>query len=146
MLVVTVCSMDATFQVTVEHGALVHDLVDAMAESRGIANARRLVAMFVGGGDGEALAGTQSAVGCMADVGANELFMLLREPANDRQVLEDIYNLNDGDNWAESSGWMTDAPISKWHGVTADLDDNVTKLSFWDTEIAGACTCSQFHA
>jgi len=52
--------------------------------------------------------------------------------ANHRSVLEDLFNMNDGANWREDqkAGWMTDAPLSEWHGVTADQDDNVTALNF----------------
>ena len=91
-LVVTVCSMgaDGTFEVTVKRDALVDDLVDAIAESRGIVNARRLVAVHVAG-EAEPLAGTQSVAGRMAEAGVGELFMLLRA-CDDRRVLEEIYN------------------------------------------------------
>ena len=39
--------------------------------------------------------------------------------------------MNDGaTNWGEDqkAGWMTDAPLNEWRGVTADEDDNVTEL------------------
>jgi hypothetical protein len=138
-LAITVCSMgaDGTFEVTVKRDALVDGLVDAIAESRGIANARRLVAVHVAG-EAEPLAGTQSVVGRMAEAGASELFMLLRA-CDDRRVLEEIYNRGGGENWNRYScssatraqamaGWMTDAPLSVWKGVTADADGNVTAL------------------
>ena len=137
-LVVTVCSMgaDGTFEVTVKRDALVDDLVDAIAESRGIANARRLVAVHVAG-EAEPLAGTQSVAGRMADAGASELFMLLRA-CDDRRVLEEIYNRGGGANWDrdDCTGWMTDAPLSEWQGVTADADGNVTALELEEIEIA----------
>jgi hypothetical protein len=52
--------------------------------------------------------------------------------ANHRSVLEDLFNMNDGANWREyeKAGWMTDAPLNEWRGVTADEDDNVTELNF----------------
>jgi len=52
--------------------------------------------------------------------------------ANHRSVLEDLFNMNDGANWREDqkAGWMTDAPLNEWDGVTADEDDNVTALNF----------------
>ena len=88
---------DGTFEVTVKRDALVDDLVDAMAGSRGIANARRLVAVHVAG-EAEPLAGTQSVAGRMAEAGVSELFMLLGT-CDDRQVLEDSYNRGGGANW-----------------------------------------------
>jgi Leucine-rich repeat (LRR) protein len=126
MLAVTMCCMDGTFEVTVKRNALIDELTNTIAESRGIANASRAVALFVAGEE-EPLAGTQSVADRMTDAGANELFMLLRD-CNDKKVLEDIYNDNDGANWEELENWMTDAPISEWDGVTADTDGNVTEL------------------
>ena len=126
MMSVTVCCMDGTFEVTVKHNALVYELTDTVAESRGIANASRAVALFVAG-EKEPLAGTQSVAGRMTDAGANELFMLLRD-CNDRKVLEEIYHANDGANWEEHENWMTDTPVGEWDGVTADADGNVTEI------------------
>jgi hypothetical protein len=143
-MLVTVCSMgpDGTFEVAVKRAALVGDLVDAIAESRGIANARRLAALFLADHEDPLLL-SQSVAGRMADTGARELFMMLRPAPNDRQILQDIYDLNDGAHWGDNgydndgwmtnsttnnSGWRTDAPLGDWHGVTADADGNVTEL------------------
>ena len=126
MMSVTVCCMDGTFEVTVKHNALIYELTDTVAESRGIANASRAVALFVAGEE-EPLAGTQSVAGRMTDAGANELFMLLRD-CNDRKVLEEIYHANDGANWEEHENWMTGAHVGEWDGVTADADGNVTEI------------------
>jgi hypothetical protein len=59
--------------------------------------------------------------------------------ANYRSVLEDIFNMNDGGNWDkwQKAGWMTDAPLSEWHGVTANDDGNVTELDFRFYQLAG---------
>jgi hypothetical protein len=74
----------------------------------------------------------------MADAGVSvsELFMLLRA-SDDRRVLEEIYNRGGGANWDRDwcTGWMTDAPLSEWYGVTADADDNVTALALYDNQI-----------
>ena len=125
MLVVTICSLgaDGTFEVTVRADALVDDLLDAIGESRGIVNARVFVAE-----DEEPLAGTHSVAGRMADAGASELYVMPKQ--SDRQVLEDIYTDNEGSRWPMAGGWMTDAPLSTWYGVTADADDSVTELKF----------------
>ena len=66
--------------------------------------------------------------------------------ANHRSVLEDIFNMNDGANWREDqkAGWMTDAPLREWRGVTADEDDNVTALNLQhNRSMAGAAVCKQ---
>jgi len=66
--------------------------------------------------------------------------------ANHRSVLEDIFNMNDGANWSarQKAGWMTDAPLSEWHGVTADEDGNVTALNLeWNSSLAGTAAFKQ---
>jgi hypothetical protein len=75
----------------------------------------------------------------MAEAGASELFMLLRV-CDDRRVLEEIYNRGGGANWDREccAGWMTDAPLSEWRGVTADADGNATALELDAIEIAQA--------
>ena len=54
--------------------------------------------------------------------------------------------MNDGANWDEDqkAGWMTDTPLSEWHGVTADEDDNVTALILQrNSSMAGAAVFKQ---
>ena len=66
--------------------------------------------------------------------------------ANHRSVLEDLFNMNDGANWREDqkAGWMTDAPLNEWDGVTADEDDNVTALHLQrNSSMAGAAVFKQ---
>ena len=41
-------------------------------------------------------------------------------PASDREALVRLYHATDGPNWINSAGWLSDAPLSDWHGVTAD--------------------------
>ena len=48
--------------------------------------------------------------------------------------------MNDGaTNWDEDekAGWMTDAPLSEWGGVTADEHDNVTALDLSCYQLTG---------
>jgi hypothetical protein len=75
----------------------------------------------------------------MADAGVSELFMLLRA-CDDRRVLEEIYNRGGGEGWDRElcAGWMTDAPLSEWEGVTADADGNVTALELNHKKITDA--------
>ena len=37
-----------------------------------------------------------------------------------RAALETLYGSAGGDGWTNSEGWLTDAAIGEWHGVTAD--------------------------
>ena len=59
--------------------------------------------------------------------------------ANHRSVLEDLFNMNDGANWREDrkAGWMTDAPLNEWGGVTANEHDNVTELDLSCYQLTG---------
>jgi hypothetical protein len=59
----------------------------------------------------------------------SELFMLLRV-CDDRWVLEEVYNRGGGANWDRGKcvGWMTDAQLSEWIGVTADAESNASVL------------------
>ena len=47
------------------------------------------------------------------------LFLLLK-PASDRLALEALFKSTGGADWAEKEGWMTDAELGEWHGVTVD--------------------------
>ena len=40
--------------------------------------------------------------------------------ALERAVLADFFEAMDGDNWTNSDGWLSDAPLGQWHGVSTD--------------------------
>ena len=46
----------------------------------------------------------------------------------DRDVLVALYHATDGDNWANNDNWLSDAPISMWHGVTTAEGGRVVEL------------------
>ena len=46
----------------------------------------------------------------------------------DRAALVSLYNATDGPNWATSTNWLSDEPLSAWHGVTTDAEGRVTRL------------------
>ena len=58
--------------------------------------------------------------------------------ASDRAALVALYNATDGDNWANNIGWLTDAPIGRWHGVTTDNNGRVTSLFLDSNQLTGA--------
>jgi Leucine-rich repeat (LRR) protein len=55
------------------------------------------------------------------------LFLLLKQ-ASDRLALEALFKSTGGADWKEKGGWMTDADLGEWHGVTVDAEGRVTKL------------------
>ena len=59
------------------------------------------------------------------------------EKSVDRVALEDLYNRTNGRNWRYQTNWMTDEPISSWHGVTADGDGRVTGLDLSFNNLKG---------
>ena len=40
--------------------------------------------------------------------------------AGDRAALVALYNATGGPNWAHNTGWLTNAPLGQWYGVTTD--------------------------
>ena len=52
-------------------------------------------------------------------------------------ALHAFYNATDGENWRQSENWLTDAPLSQWHGVTTDSDGRVTILELEHNHLSG---------
>ena len=46
----------------------------------------------------------------------------------DREVLVQLYNALDGENWNNNANWLTERPIREWHGITNDASGRVTGL------------------
>ena len=46
----------------------------------------------------------------------------------DREVLVKLYDDMDGENWTNSTNWLTERPIREWHGVTNDASGRVDGL------------------
>ena len=58
--------------------------------------------------------------------------------AADRAALVALYNAADGSNWAwATEGWLTDAPIGEWEGVTTDGSGRVIGLSLFQNQLSG---------
>lgn len=46
----------------------------------------------------------------------------------DREILTALYHATGGANWENSDNWVTDAPLSEWHGVETNAEGRVTSL------------------
>ena len=46
----------------------------------------------------------------------------------DREVLVELYDALDGENWTNNTGWLTERPIREWYGVINDASGRVTGL------------------
>ena len=56
---------------------------------------------------------------------------------DDREVLVQLYNALDGENWRNNTNWLTERPIREWHGVTSDASGRVTGLLLESNELVG---------
>jgi Leucine-rich repeat (LRR) protein len=64
------------------------------------------------------------------------LFLLLKQ-ASDRLALEALFKCTGGANWKDKGGWMTDADLGEWEGVTVDAEGRVTELELDGNGLAG---------
>ena len=48
--------------------------------------------------------------------------------AGDRQALEALFDATGGDAWFNVWGWNTDAPLTRWHGVTTNASGRVIEI------------------
>jgi Leucine-rich repeat (LRR) protein len=64
------------------------------------------------------------------------LFMLPKQ-VSDRLALEALYKSCGGAGWRNKGGWMTDAGLGEWHGVTVDAEGRVTELNLGNNNLAG---------
>ena len=58
-------------------------------------------------------------------------------PAQDRAVLRLFYNATGGATWADNTAWLSNAPLSAWHGVITDANGRVTSLSLSANGLTG---------
>ena len=56
---------------------------------------------------------------------------------SDRAVLVALYNATDGPNWTYNTHWLSNEPLSEWHGVRVNDDGRVTLLSLRSNRLTG---------
>ena len=56
---------------------------------------------------------------------------------SERQILEILFKTTGGDGWDKRDGWLTDAPLNSWHGVTTDAEGYVTGLNLPYNNLTG---------
>ena len=59
------------------------------------------------------------------------------DASTDRDALVALYEAADGDNWENSENWLSDRPISEWHGVTVDDEGRVSELLLYENQLNG---------
>ncbi len=57
--------------------------------------------------------------------------------SSDREILSLLYEATGGVNWSKQDGWLTDAPLGAWHGVTVNDLGQVVKLQLFGNNLRG---------
>ena len=60
-----------------------------------------------------------------------------QDSATDRAALVALYNATGGPNWTNNTNWLSDEPLSEWHGVTV-TNGRVTRLSLSNNQLTGS--------
>ena len=55
----------------------------------------------------------------------------------DRANLVALYNATGGPNWANNTGWLSNAPMGQWYGVTTGDNGRVTGLDLYENQLSG---------
>ena len=87
--------------------------------------------------DGVVTARGAGTAGIRAEAGGITATVQFSVASPDRAVLEVLYNATGGPSWTNSTGWLTDAPLGDWHGVTTDSDGRVVGLHLQSNRLEG---------
>ena len=55
----------------------------------------------------------------------------------ERAALIALYNATGGDSWTGRANWLSDRPVSEWHGITTDENGRVTELRLSTNNLSG---------
>jgi hypothetical protein len=126
----TICSMDgATVSVAVPEDAPVAELKRAIGVLREVPCFA--IELFMKDVE-EALADETP----LRSLGNVPLFLLLKQ-ASDRLALGSFFKSCGGAGWESNEGWMTEAELGTWHGVTVDAEGRVVELELENNSLVG---------
>ena len=54
-----------------------------------------------------------------------------------QEILSLLYEVTGGVNWTKQDGWLTDAPLGDWHGVTVNDVGEIVKLQLFGNNLRG---------
>ena len=57
---------------------------------------------------------------------------------SDRQILDSLYKVTGGENWTDTTNWLSDEPLSEWYGVETGDSGEVVGLSLGDNNLTGS--------
>ena len=63
----------------------------------------------------------------------------------DRDILVALYRATDGPDWSRNDHWLTDAPLSQWHGVGTDAEGRVESLNLAYNNLNGVLPAELGH-
>ncbi|MCP4109089.1 MAG: hypothetical protein GY749_26765, partial [Desulfobacteraceae bacterium] len=86
--------------------------------------------------DGDGLGDGEEDANHNGRVDDGETDPVLNNTEQDRLALIALYNSTDGDNWTNNANWLTDEPVSTWHGVTVD-NGHVTQINLNNNNLSG---------
>ena len=66
------------------------------------------------------------------------VMVTVEEPSMDREILRTLFINTNGAGWRNSSGWLTEAALGTWYGVSADDLDRVVRLELPDNRLANS--------
>jgi hypothetical protein len=72
----------------------------------------------------------------LRSLGRVPLFLLLKQ-ASDRLALESLFKSCGGAGWERTGGWMTEAELGEWEGVTVDAEGRVIELVLHNNGLVG---------
>ena len=58
-------------------------------------------------------------------------------PSEQKDILVNLYNSTDGNNWSENSLWNTVAPVEEWYGVTV-TGNTIEKIELPNNNLSGS--------
>jgi Leucine-rich repeat (LRR) protein len=126
----TICSMDgATLSVAVPEDAPVAELKRAIGVLHEVPCFT--IELFMKDVE-EALADETP----LRSLGRVPLFLLLKQ-ASDRLALESFFKSCGGAGWERKGGWMTEAELGEWEGVTVDAEGRVIMLRLPNNGLVG---------
>jgi hypothetical protein len=62
---------------------------------------------------------------------------LMFRTADERGILELFYMYTHGDQWKESTNWLSDRPLGEWHGIRTNDEGRVWSISLPDNNLRG---------
>ena len=70
-------------------------------------------------------------------LGGNQLTGDSFSNPEDKAILVALYQATGGPDWGDNDGWLSDAPLSAWHGVTSDSKGRVIALALFENQLSG---------